>query len=52
MGRALALLETGVIEVEPLISGVLNMEEMAEELKNRTLFRKGKVLLKVFGEGA
>lgn len=48
--RAVALLASGGIELKPLISGVLTLEEMAEELLTRELFKKGKVLAEIAKE--
>lgn len=47
MTRAIAILAAGVIDPDEVISQVLGMEEVEEELKTRTYSRMGKVLVKV-----
>lgn len=47
MVRAIDILASGAIDTKEVISQVLNMEEVEEELKSRTYSRKGKVLVKV-----
>ena len=48
--RAVALLGSGALQLEPLISGVLTLEEMAEELVTREHFKRGKVLAEIVKE--
>ncbi len=48
--RAVALLGSGALQLEPLISRVLTLEEMAEELVTREHFKRGKVLAEIVKE--
>ena len=46
-GRAIAMLEHGVINASKAISAVISMEEVIEEISTRALSSKGKVIVKV-----
>ena len=46
-GRAIALLEAGVIDTDLSIGKILMPEELAEELETRNYTRKGKVIVKL-----
>lgn len=48
--QAIALLESGQLDTESLISGELELEEMGEELKELTHARRGKVMVKLSGK--
>ncbi len=48
--RALALLESGQINTEALISARLELEEMGEELKTTHYAKKGKVMVRLSGK--
>ena len=45
--RSIAMLENGVIDTSKLISAVISMEEVVNEISTRALSSKGKVIVKV-----
>lgn len=48
-GRAIDLLASGAIDTESIVSRVIELEELPEELKTRRYSRCGKVLVRVAG---
>lgn len=48
-GRAIGLLAAGAIDTEHIVSRVIELEELPEELKTRRYSRRGKVLVRVAG---
>lgn len=48
--RAIAMLSSKALDAEVMISSIVSMEEMIDELKTRELSKKGKVILKVSGK--
>ncbi len=49
-GRALSLLASGSIHCDDIIVKIMEMEDVPQELADRTYFRQGKVLVKVSGK--
>lgn len=48
--RAIAMLESGVIDTRKIISAELSLEEIGKELKNLNYAKKGKVMVSLSGE--
>lgn len=49
-GRAVRLLESGMIDTKKIVSAELDLEDMGEELKTQEHARKGKVMVRLSGE--